>query len=183
MDKENKLDALFQQAKKQEPKTSFDQTKNVFLVSLNTLVSTSKGIKLFTLIKISSMLSAIISITGILLFMNGNPKKESIEKIDLSKTNNSKSKIEHNVNQVINKKEKPEKEDIKYAIKNQSLNKVPEWTNKQTVYEEFNLPLYPINKYIPYPKMKYMVDDSIPKLTDKDIEIILGQVKKLGSKL
>jgi formylglycine-generating enzyme required for sulfatase activity len=81
MDKQDKINDLFRTAREQEPKTSFDETKERFLKSLEQLPSdqSPKNVSFFNFKKWRIMLSSIIIIASITvaLFNTGNVKTEN----------------------------------------------------------------------------------------------------------
>jgi len=81
MDKQDKINNLFRTAREQEPKTSFDETKERFLKSLDQFPSDEKpkNVSFFNFKKWRIMLSSIIiiAILTVALFNSGNEKTEN----------------------------------------------------------------------------------------------------------
>ena len=81
MDKQDKINDLFRTAREQEPKTSFDETKERFLKSLEEFPTDEKpkNVSFFNFKKWRIMLSSIIIIASltVALFNTGNVKTEN----------------------------------------------------------------------------------------------------------
>lgn len=99
MDSQEKLSELFRKAKEQEPKTSFNQTKEQFLESLTKKeISVSKSSQSFNIKKWVIMLSSIIAIVGLGFVLNNYKPTNKVEyRQESSISNNEKSQIRRTV--------------------------------------------------------------------------------------
>ena len=138
MDKQDKINDLFRTAREQEPKTSFDETKERFLKSLERLPTEDKpkNVSFFNFKKWRIMLSSIIIIASITvaLFNTGNVKTENKVK--------SASKMEVKEKETINQ----------IRIKNSLLNSSEiKRNNDVSVFDDpFRINDIPFNEFIRY---------------------------------
>ena len=106
MDNQQKLNDLFRKAKEQEPVTSFDQTKEHFLNSLENQLVETKDASVFNYKKWIIMLSSIISIVGITLFFTSSNSGDSkVEKEKQTITHSKTISNRLNSKQLINQNE------------------------------------------------------------------------------
>lgn len=178
MDKQEKINELFRVAREQEPKTSFDQTKDQFLNSLKNKTVKTKDGQVFTLKKWIIMLSSIIVITGLSIgFLNQNV--ESVQ----AKTNTSQQAEKKSTYKKNNQHNQKTLNNIQLQIKDKINPKEVSGINPSFLKENtlFDLNLVDLtsllNKYqgIPFDDTLKTKPFSFPKLTTRDIKGIAKQ--------
>ena len=184
MDNQQKLNDLFRKAKEQEPVTSFDQTKEHFLNSLENQLVETKDASVFNYKKWIIMLSSIISIVGITLFISSSHLSDN--KVEKKKQNLTHSQTVSNIQ---NSKKLVNKDESKLISETHNAEIISNLINNQPFYlknELGHLPSFDLRNVLQNHYQNIPFDDTLktatyvfPSLSEKEIKAHLKQKTKM----
>lgn len=176
MDKQEKISELFRIAREQEPKTSFEQTKDQFLSSLKNQTVKSNRDRMSNLKKWIIMLSSIIITTGLsLLFLN---QKDNVE----SKRNSINNQFAKEVkNENLKQSNSTITSSLQHSEKKSAISKGNNSINSSSANNSFNLnylflnPLATKYQNIPFDDTLKLNEVVFPKFLEKEKKAIIKQ--------